>query len=143
MSAQTGDPDLDGLVNQWLEKSGAAATTRSRHKRALVDWAGWLAARDLDPFGPHIEDAIADWEADMSERLAEDTAVRRSAAVSAFYEFCDENGCYDPAEPRLQLADRPSPDAARAADHPPSTRGASLRSAILEFNARQRLSLKR
>ena len=142
MSADAPQGDLDDLTDKWLSASGAAATTRSRHRRALVDWAGWLTAQDLDPFGPHIEEAIAEWEADMASRLAEDTAVRRSAAVSSFYEWCDDNSHYADPQPRLQLTDSPSPDDTSPDDDPPSTRGASLRAAILEFNARQHLSLK-
>ena len=124
------ESDFGALVRQWLAESEAAATTRTRCRRALMDWAGYLAARHIDPFGPDIEDTLSDWESHMSGRLAEATAMQRLAAVADFYDFCDRSPAPAPTLPLPEGDVTVSPSAA--------ARAATLRAAIAEYNTRRR-----
>lgn len=116
--------DIDSRVEEWLEASGARGTTVLKHRRALLDFAAWLASNSLEPFGDHIAEAQAAWEQDMARRqLSEDTVRRRVAAVDAFYDWCSDTD-------QPLLLDEP-------ADVAPAGRPGALRAAIVEYNARR------
>ena len=77
----------DDLVTEWLDHLDVTAPTRIRYRRSLLDWVEWCAAQGLDPFGPDIAAAIADWEADVAPRLAKNTIHRRTCNIRAFHNF--------------------------------------------------------
>ena len=109
----TGGPgNLDGLLTEWLDHLGISAATRIRYRRSLLDWAEWCDVQGFDSFGSHIGAAIADWEASLALRLAEDTARRRAGHVRSFYTFVARLETRDHA-----LARRPPTDSGPADAH--------------------------
>jgi integrase/recombinase XerD len=99
--------DASRWISTFLEaraaELGTARNTQLAYGRDLLDFAGWLARRDLDFAGAGraaVEDYLVDCDA---QGLSKATRARRLSSIRQLYRFAFEEG-WRPDNPALRLS---------------------------------------
>jgi integrase/recombinase XerD len=99
--------DVSRWISTFLEaraaELGTARNTQLAYGRDLLDFAGWLARRDLDFAGAGraaVEDYLVDCDA---QGLSKATRARRLSSIRQLYRFAFEEG-WRPDNPALRLS---------------------------------------